>query len=398
MQDRLPLSGIRVLDLTQIYNGPYATFLMAMAGAEVIKIEPHGGEYLRRRDASSGAGMPFAMLNACKHSVSLNLKSKRGKEMFLELVKTADVVAENYAPGVMDRLGLGWDVLSGINPRLIFASGSGYGQEGAYQDLMAMDLTVQAMSGLMSVTGNPDGAPMKSGAAVCDFSGGIHLYGAIMTALYERMTTNKGARIDVAMIDTVYMMMASNIGMLFGARKDIPLRTGNRHGGLSLSPYSVYPTEDGHVSIICNNDKHWAALCVCMGREDLITDSRTATNRGRVENMQFVDDVIIEYTTRFKTNDIAEKLRLGKVPSAPVRPLPEVMKDEALHERGLLTKVNHPQYGEVSLPRSPLLLTRGAKQAEYRVNPEFAADNARIYGELGIGADELEALKAEGVI
>ena len=397
MESGLPLSGIRVLDLTQIYNGPYATFLMAMAGAEVIKVEPIGGEYLRRRDASSGAAMPFAMLNACKDSISLNLKSERGREMFLELAKSADVVAENYSPGVMDRLGIGWDVLSALNPRLILASGSGYGQEGAYQDLMAMDLTVQAMSGLMSVTGNPDGPPMKSGAAVCDFGGGVHLYGAIMTALFERTKTDRGSRIDVAMIDTVYMMMASNIGMLFGARKDIPLRTGNRHGGLSLSPYSVYPTQDGHIAIICNNDKHWSALCACMDREDLITDERTATNRGRVENMEFVDTVITEFASHFQTSVLADKLRVGKVPSAPVRPLPEVMNDQALHDRGLLMRVNHPQFGEVSLPRSPIRLG-GAKQAEYRINPEYGADNARVYAELGIEGSELDALRAEGVI
>jgi formyl-CoA transferase len=397
MQSGLPLAGIRVLDLTQIYNGPYATFLMAMAGAEVIKVEPIGGEYLRRRDASSGAAMPFAMLNACKDSISLNLKSTRGREMFLELVKTADVVAENYSPGVMDRLGIGWDVLLGINPRLIFASGSGYGQDGAYQDMMAMDLTVQAMSGLMSVTGQPDGPPMKSGAAVCDFGGGVHLYGAIVTALYERTKTGKGSRIDVAMIDTVFMMMASNIGMLFGARRDIPLRTGNRHGGLSLSPYSVYPTRDGHIAIICNNDKHWQALCVCMEREDLVTDERSRTNRARVDNMAFVDAVITAFSSLHDTAELADKLRTGKVPSAPVRPLPEVMNDPALHERGLLQRVSHPQFGEVSLPRSPIRLG-GLTQAEYRINPEYGADNDRIYSDLGLDPTDIEALKAEGVI
>jgi len=397
MQSGLPLEGIRVLDLTQIYNGPYATFLMAMAGAEVIKVEPIGGEYLRRRDASSGAAMPFAMLNACKDSISLNLKSTRGREMFLDLVKTADVIAENYSPGVMDRLGIGWEVLREINPRLIYASGSGYGQDGAYQDMMAMDLTVQAMSGLMSVTGQPDGPPMKSGAAVCDFGGGVHLYGAIVTALYERTRTGKGGRIDVAMIDTVFMMMASNIGMLFGARKDIPLRTGNRHGGLSLSPYSVYPTSDGHIAIICNNDKHWQALCVCMEREDLVTDDRSHSNRARVENMAFVDAVITEFTSSQDTAELADKLRIGKVPSAPVRPLPEVMNDPALHERGLLQRVNHPQFGEVSLPRSPIRLG-GLAQAEYRINPEYGADNDRIYGALGLEPAEIEAMKAEGVI
>jgi formyl-CoA transferase len=397
MQSGLPLAGIRVLDLTQIYNGPYATFLMAMAGAEVIKVEPIGGEYLRRRDASSGAAMPFAMLNACKESISLNLKSARGREMFLELVQTADVVAENYSPGVMDRLGIGWEVLREINPRLIFASGSGYGQDGAYHDMMAMDLTVQAMSGLMSVTGQPDGPPMKSGAAVCDFGGGVHLYGAIMTALFERTKTGKGARIDVAMIDTVFMMMASNIGMLFGARKDIPLRTGNRHGGLSLSPYSVYPTKDGHIAIICNNDKHWQALCACMDRQDLVSDERSHSNRARVDNMAFVDTVITEFSSLYATADLADRLRLGKVPSAPVRPLPEVMDDPALHERGLLQRVDHPLFGEVSLPRSPIRLG-GAAQAEYRINPEYGADNARIYADLGIGPAEIEALQAEGII
>ena len=272
----LPLRGIRVLDLTQIYNGPYATFLMAMAGAEVIKVEPPGGEYLRRRDARAGAFMPFAMLNGCKKSISLNLKSEKGRALFLDLVEGADVVAENFAPGVMDRLGVGFDVLRARNPRIIFASGSGYGQDGGYRDLMAMDLTVQAMSGVMSVTGYPDGPPTKAGAALCDFFGGTHLYGAIVTALYRRTTTGVGAWVDVAMLDAVYPTMASNIGMLSRGRNDIPSRTGNRHGGLSLCPYNVYPTSDGYIAIICNNDKHWQGLLSAMGSQS----SRRTRSRG----------------------------------------------------------------------------------------------------------------------
>ncbi|MEO3388005.1 CoA transferase [Mesorhizobium sp. CAU 1741] len=398
MAGELPLAGIRVLDLTQIYNGPYATFLMAMAGAEVIKVEPIGGEYLRRRDASSGAAMPFAMLNACKDSISLNLKSARGRELFLELVDTADVVAENYSPGVMDRLDLGWETLSARNPRLIVASGSGYGQDGAYQDMMAMDLTVQAMSGLMSVTGNADGPPMKSGAAVCDFGGGIHMYGAIMTALFERERTGRGSRIDIAMLDSVLMTMASNIGMLFGARKDIPLRTGNRHGGLSLCPYSVYPTSDGHIAVICNAERHWAALARCMGREELATDPRTLTNRERVTNMDFVDTTISAFTATRTTEELAAMLRAARVPSAPVRDLPDVLADEALHERGLLVRVEHPDFGTVSLPRSPIRLGGDARQADYRVSPAYARDNGRIYGELGYDGGAVEKLQESGVI
>jgi formyl-CoA transferase len=342
--------------------------------------------------------MPFAMLNACKDSISLNLKSDKGREIFLRLVETADVVAENFAPGTMDRLGIGWEVLKDMNPRLIMASGSGYGQDGAYRDLMAMDITVQAMSGLMSVTGEPDGPPMKTGAAVCDFGGGIHMYGAIMTALFERMSTGKGNRIDIAMIDSTYMMMASNIGMQYGTRRDeILLRTGNQHGGLSLCPYSVYEASDGYVAIICNSERHWASLAHCMDRPDLIDDDRTRHNRDRVANMEMVDGLIRAFAASHTTESLSALLRERKVPSAPVRPLPDVMSDEALHDRGLLHRIDHPDFGVVSLPRSPLRLG-GAKQADYRVSPTLARDNARIFGELGFDVAELENLRREGVV
>ena len=180
-----PLQGVVVLDLTQIYNGPYATFLMAMAGADVVKIEPPDGEHLRRRPNSGGTTEPFAVLNANKRSLVLDLKTDVGRQVLLELVRKADVLVENYAPGVMARLNLGADTLHQTNPRLVIASGNGYGAEGAYRDFTAMDLTVQAMSGVLSVTGHPDQEPVKAGPAIADFFGGIHLYGAIVTALYN---------------------------------------------------------------------------------------------------------------------------------------------------------------------------------------------------------------------
>lgn len=393
----MPLKGVRVLDLTQIYNGPYATFLMAMAGADVVKIEPPGGEYLRRRDARAGAFMPFAMLNGCKKSISLNLKSERGRELFLDLVKSADVVAENYAPGVMDRLGLGYDELRARNPRIIFASGSGYGQDGAYRDLMAMDLTVQAMSGVMSVTGYPDGPPTKSGAALCDFFGGVHLYGAITTALYARERSGTGARVDVAMLDAVYPTMASNIGMLYGARNDLPARTGNRHGGLSLCPYNVYPTSDGYIAIICNNDKHWAGLLAAMGGEGLADDPRVVTMSARVANMEFVDGLVSAFTKGMTKAALAALLKANRVPSAPVRDLPEVMADPVLHDRGTLFDVDHPAYGRITLHGSALRFA-ATEQPAYRCSPDYGQDNPAVYGELGLGPDELEALRQEGTI
>lgn len=393
----LPLAGIRVLDLTQIYNGPYATFLMAMGGADVIKVEPPKGEFLRRRDARSGAGVPFAMLNANKRSVSLNLKSERGRELFLELARSADVVAENYAPGVMDRLGLGYEALRAVNPRIIFASGSGYGLDGPYRNYPAMDLTVQAMSGVMSVTGFSENSPVKSGAALCDFFGGVHLYGAIVTALLRRERTGVGAQLDVAMLEAVYPSLASSIGMTYGERDDIPLRTGNRHGGLSLCPYNVYPTRDGFIAIICNNDNHWLSLLGAMGRDDLKDSPETATMRDRVRRMAEIDEMIGAWTSTHDKQPLFEHLITYRVPAAPVRDLPEVLRDRHMHERGMLLEIDHPEYGPITVCRSPLRFV-GVPPQDYRPSPAYAEHNDDVFGELlKLGPDEVEALRVQGV-
>lgn len=397
MAGTLPLDGIKVLDLTQIYNGPYATFLMAMAGAEVIKVEPPGGEFLRRRDANSGAGVPFAMLNACKKSISLNLKTDKGRDLFLQLVETADIVAENYAPGVMDRLGVGFETLKQRNPKIVLASGSGYGQDGAYRDFPAMDLTVQAMSGVMSVTGYADGPPTKSGAALCDFFGGVHLYGAIMTALFRRERTGEGAQIDISMLEAVYPSMASNIGMTYGQRDDIPLRTGNRHGGLSLCPYNVYPTADGYIAIICNDDKHWRGLCDAMNRPEMKDDPTLATNRDRVGNMDTVDDLVSCWTSQQDKKPLFDLLIRHRVPSAPVRDLPEVIADQAMRDRGALLEIDHPFYGPLIVPRSAMRYGN-TPQVDYTPSPDYGSDNAAIFGSIGVSENALSNLIEEGVV
>ena len=223
MTDRPPpLAGVTVVDLTQIYNGPYATYMMAMAGAQVIKVEPLGGEHLRRRGAVGGAALPFAMLNGNKRAVTLNLKTARGRALLIEMVRRADIVVENFAPGTMERLGLGWDVLSAANPRLIYGASSGYGRTVPNRDYPAMDLTVQAMSGIMSITGFPDRPPVKAGPAIADFSAGIHLYAAVMTALYEREKTGIGRLVEVSMQDAVYASLASNLGLLHARGAGVP--------------------------------------------------------------------------------------------------------------------------------------------------------------------------------
>src|SRR6201996_8602385 len=240
-----PLAGVIVLDFGQLYQGPYATMLMAKAGADVIKIEPPGGEPLRRRGIASGRDttLPIAMLNANKRGVTVNLKYGAGKDLLKQLVARADVLLENFSPGTLDGLGVGYDVLKDINPRLIYATGTGFGISGPDRDNLAMDFTIQAASGIMSITGDPDGPPMKAGPTLVDFMGGIHLYGAVVTALLQRTATGQGQLVEVAMQETVYSSLASSYDYYFRTGKEPP-RAGNRQAGLASAPYNTFQTKD----------------------------------------------------------------------------------------------------------------------------------------------------------
>jgi len=395
----LPLAGITVVDLGQVYQGPYATMLMAKAGAEVIKVEPLQGEPLRHRVAvGRGASFPFAMLNSNKRAVTLNLKSERGRALLMEMVRRADVLLENFAPGVLDRLGIGWSVLSALNPRLVYASGSGFGLTGPDRDSLAMDLTVQAVSGVMSITGFPEGPPVKAGAAFVDFLSGIHLYAGVMTALVERARTGKGRLVEVAMQETVYPTLASNLGFLYTSKGDVPPRTGNRHGGLAIAPYNVYPAKDGHVAIICVVETHWRNLLAAMGREDLAADPRFADNATRVENLAATDALVEEWTRSLGRDEIFAITRRHRIPSAPVRDLREVMNDPHMHERGMLEHIEHPELGDIVVPTSPLRF-HGADTIETTPSPKLGQHNDEVYGSwLGLSAEEIAALRAEGVI
>jgi len=393
-----PLAGITVIDLSHVYNGPYATFLMAMAGAEVIKVEPRGGEHLRSRGDMGGADLPFAMLNSNKKSVTLNLKTEKGRNLLRELVSRADILVENFAPGVTDRLGVGPSDLLKINPRLIYGSSSGYGKDGPYRDYPAMDLVVQAMSGVMNSTGFPDQPPVKSGAALCDFSAGIHLYAAIMTALYERERTGKGRVVEVSMQDAIYASLASNYGMLHARGAAAPARTANRHGGLGISPYNAYPTLDGYVVLNCPGDHHFRALLDAMGRSDLSEDPRFLTRSTRVANVDAVDELIESWTKTLTKNEVARRMLAASVPCAPVRDLSEVMNDENMHARGSLQWIDHPDLGRVVLPHSPLVF-EGTERRPIEPSLPLGASNDAVFGKLlGHSDDEVKAYEKEGVI
>ncbi len=398
MTGHYPLEGVTVVDLGQIYNGPYCTFLMAMAGAKIIKVEAKGGENLRRRGVVGGAALPFAMLNSNKTFATLNLKSERGCELLRQMVKKADVLVENFAPGAMERLGVGYESLRSINPKLVYGSGSGFGRSGPNKNYPAMDLTVQAMAGIMNVTGYPDRPPVKAGPALCDFFGGVHLYGAIMTALYEREKTGVGRLVEVSMQEAVYASLSSNLGLHHSMGNSVPPRTGNRHGGLAESPYNVYPTADGHIAIICVSETHWKALLKAMQREDLLTDARYADLKRRVEHMDEVDELVAGFTGKHTKKALFDLLMSHRVPCAPVRDLDEVVNDEHMHARRALEWVEHPMYGRVCLPNSPLRFD-GVEPMAIRPSGALGCDNEEVYGEwLGLPKVEVAKLLAEGVI
>ncbi len=398
MGARYPLEGVTVVDLGQIYNGPYCTFLMAMAGARIIKIEAKGGENLRRRSVVGGAALPFAMLNSNKTFATLNLKTERGRELLCAMVKKGDVLVENFAPGAMERLGVGYEVLRQINPRLVYGSGSGFGRSGPNMKYPAMDLTVQAIAGIMNVTGYPDRPPVKAGPAIGDFMGGVHLYGAIMTALYEREKSGVGRLVEVSMQEAVYASLASNLGLHHSMGNTVPPRTGNRHGGLAEAPYNVYPTADGHIAIICVSEAHWRALLKAMQREDLLVDPRFGTLKLRVEHMDEVDELVAAFTARHARKALFDLLMGHRVPCAPVRNLDEVVNDEHMHARRALEWVEHPMYGRVCLPNSPMRYD-GVEPVALRPSGELGRDNQEVYGDwLGLPVDEITRLQAEEVI
>ena len=395
----MPLAGITVIDLGQIYQGPYATLLMAKAGANVIKVEPLTGEPVRlRAKVAKSATFPFAMLNSNKRGITLDLKSAKGRELLKRMVAKADVLLENFAPGVMDRLGLGYTVLREVNPGLVYGSGTGYGLDGPDRDNLAMDLTVQAVSGIMSVTGFPDGPPLKAGPAVVDFLSGIHLYAAVVTALYERTITGNGRLVEVAMQETVYPALASNLSFLYNSEGGVPPRTGNKHGGLAIAPYNVYATADGHMAINVVKESHWEGLLDAMGRSELKADPRFKTNATRVAHMAIVDGLVEDWSKRLPRDEVMAQLKKYRVPSAPVRNLREVMNDPHMHQRGMLEWIDHPELGRIVVPTSPLRY-HGADKVKTVPSPTVGQHNDEVYGNwLGLSTDEIAGLRAEKVI
>jgi len=388
----LPLEGITVLDLGQIYQGPYAGFLLSMAGARVIKIEQTRGEPLRAR----GDSISYASLNSSKEAITLDLKSDEGKSMFMGLAKKSDVVLVNYAPGVPEKLGIDASSLWEVNPRLVFAHASGFGLSGPDAQQTAMDITVQAHMGPLSVTGHTDQDPVKAGVAFIDFLGGAHLYGAIVTALLDVERTGEGRLVETSMAEAAYHTLCSNL--LSWHQTGTATRTGNKHAALGVAPYDVYQCLDGHVALISVTNKHWRAVLEVIERTDLFEDVRFRHNTDRAQHMQDVDDLVKGWTCSRPRSEVAERMSKAGVPIAIVRTVDEVVNDAHLIEREFLQWVTHDTLGDIPLPHSPLRF-HGSRLRELEVFHPVGADNEAIYQEfLGLTPDEINERRDRNVI
>jgi len=392
-----PLKGVTVLDFGQVYNGPYCGFLLAQAGARVIKVESRVGEPLRTPAQATSASYPFAMLNGGKECITLNIKNLEGQELLKRLVNEVDVVLENFAPGTLDSYGLGSKDLCAINPKLIYAASTGYGDGGPYRDYLGMDITIQAMSGVMSITGEGEGPPLKAGAALCDFLGGIHLYGGIVSALYQRDRTGQGSVLDISMQDCVFPTLTTALGAYFLAGEQKP-RTGNRHPALSAAPYNVYEASDGHVAMICIRDGHWRKLCDAMNLGELAEDVRFIDMKARSSNMDELDELINEWTRGLTKDEIFKRTQQFGVICAPVQSLADVVNDPHMHERGTLHWVDNKMLGETVLMNTPLRFKNLQPPALEPV-AELGHHTKEILSELlSLDFDEIEGLREREAI
>jgi formyl-CoA transferase len=392
----LPLEGYRIIELAQIYAGPYCALQLAHFGAEVIKIEPPGsGEFLRKRSAgAAGVNPGFLMMNPGKKSVTLNLRDPRGRKILLRLLEGADALIENYAPGALERLELGYEDLAPRFPRLVYASAKGYGRDSRFAELGAMDFTIQASSGIISMTGYEDRPGVRVTAALIDTSTGMHLAAGILAALLERGRTGRGRMVEVAMLDVCIPAINGAIANVLEGGK--VRRIGNRHS--SAAPCNTYPTADGMIWIYCLTDDHWRRFAPLMGRADLIADPRYQNERSRTRIVDEVDAIVGEWTSARKRDEVVDLLIANGIPCAPVREIDEVAHDPELLGRGLIRESEYGANSGFKVLGSAIKLSGLSGDEVTSKVPELGEHTAEVLGRLGIGKAEVEALLEDGVI
>jgi formyl-CoA transferase len=391
----LPLQGIRVLDFGQIYAVPYCTLQLAAMGAEIIKIEPpNTGEMLRRPDLPGGVNYSFLMLNANKKSVTLNLRHPSAREIVLKLLENADVMVENYLDGVMESFGLGYAHVAKLFPRLIYASGKGYGSGSRFAKLGSMDNTIQASSGFISITGFADRG-VKTSATFIDMGTGSHLTSGILAALIDRGKTGKGQKVEVAMLDVAIPALTSIVAPVLQGRKF--KRLGNRHWG--ACPTNVYPASDGEVLIFCLTEAHWRTLAKLMGQEELIANPEYRDHGTRMKYVEEIDEMVSSWTRPQRRDDIIRILIETGVPCAPVREVEEVIADPEVTERGTLVDSTYPTRGVIKVAGSPVKMSAIAREEMPRDRPpELGEHTAEVLTSIGISPERIAQLRQDGAI
>ena len=394
------LSGVRVLDLTNVLSGPFATLHLALLGAEVIKIEnPKDGDLARKLGVMPALneqlmGTSFLAQNSNKKSVTLNTKTPEGKEIFKKLVKTADVLVENFRPDVMGRLGLGYQTLAEINPRLIYCSISGFGQSGPDAFKPAYDQIIQGLSGVMDVNGDERLHPLRAGFPICDTVGGLNAAFAVMAALYHREHSGKGQMIDIAMLDSIMPLMgwvAANL--LIAGQKPVPMGNDN----FTAAPSGTFKTKDGYINIAANKQEQWEALCDVVGVPELKTDQRFEKRDTRKKNRKLLTPLLEEKLTQRPTAELVESLNAKDIPSGAILELGDALNQPQVKHRGILKDIKEDGIGNLKLfgLAAQFSDTPGELNAP---PPRLSAHTAEILASLGIGEEEFSALKEKKVI
>lgn len=390
-QDALPLSGVRIIDLTHMLAGPYCTWLLGALGADVIKVEmPKRGDFTRATAPFLGdVSIYFASVNRNKRSVTLNLKDPLGREALLRLAKGADVLVENNRPGVMARLKLDYAALEQVNPRLVYASISGFGQTGPYSARPAFDAVIQAMAGTMSITGEEGRSPVRVGASIGDIGAGLFGSVGILAALQERNRTGRGTYVDVAMLDAQVALLENAVARFLNAG-DVPRRIGSRHP--LIAPFQAFPTADELIVVCVDTEDQWERLCAVLGRKDLLADPLFKDGNTRARNHAAMENALMPvFRTRGKAEWLAA-LEAAAVPAGPINSIPDVVEDPQIKAREMIVRVGGGAY--VAQP------IRMASHAQWpqQAAPQLGEHTDAMLREIGYGPAEIEKLRAAGAI
>lgn len=393
-----PLDGIKVLDLTRVLAGPYCTMMLSDLGAEVIKVEIPGtgddsrafGPFLHNRS------LYFLSINRAKKSVSLNLKSPKGKEILLDLVAKCDILVENYRPGTMEKLGLGYETLKAVNPRLIYAASTGFGHTGPDSLKPAYDILAQARGGIMSITGYPDIPPTRVGMSLGDITASLFTAIGINAALYQRERTGFGQKIDVSMLDSQVAIL-ENALVRYQSDGVSPLPIGNRHP--TIAPFQAYKASDKYFVIAVGNDNLWKAFCEAIENPQLYADLSFSTNRLRTDNIGPLNSIL---EPAFASKTAAEWLSIMEkagIPCAPINDIEAVMQDPQVLYRNMIVEVKDDMAGTVKIAGNPIKMTNVPESSIRDKVPEIGEHNSEIYsGWLGYSESDLAELKVQGVI